>query len=169
MIFPTVLLRVLETFNTEERSSKYHFAIWLIALKTGLSNLWTGIGIGNMAFNYDLFAGEFYRFGIEKTNAVNVHSYVLQIWSEQGLPGLIANFLLLIYPIFYYLKFRFLKNAEKTIYDFIFLAYIATLTYNLTNNNFYIETFWILAGLIYFAKDNLISIHNKDILKGGIA
>jgi len=161
-IFPTVLTRILETFNTEERSSKYHFAIWLIAAKTGLKHVLTGIGLGNMAFNYHTFSSEFYQFGIPKINGVNVHNYALQIWAEQGLGGVLANFLLLVSPLLYYFKVKFLKIAEKTMEDFIFLAFFSTLVYNLTNNNFYIETFWILAGLIYFSKDRLRYMVRND-------
>lgn len=154
-MFPDVRERILETFNTKERSSKYHFAIWLIALKTGFNNSIAGIGLGNMAFSYDAFWYEFSKFGISKINSVNVHNFILQIWAEQGIVGLVSNCVLYFSPIIYYLKIKlFNKNRiNRTIYEFIFLSFISTLVYNLTNNNFYIEAFWILAGVVYAVKD----------------
>ncbi len=154
-LFPDVKERILETFNTEERSSKYHFAIWIIALKTGFNNIITGIGLGNMAFSYDSFWYEFSKFGIEKINSVNVHNFILQIWAEQGIIGMIANSILYFSPILLYVKYKLFnkQKIDRTIYEFIFLSYISTLVYNLTNNNFYIEAFWILAGVVYAIKD----------------
>ncbi|MBC8062648.1 MAG: O-antigen ligase family protein [Clostridiaceae bacterium] len=167
-LFTNVQERLLETFNTEEQSSKYHFAIWIIAFKTGFNNILTGIGLGNMAFSYDSYGYEFYRFGIAKTNAVNVHNFILQIWSEQGMIGLLSNVLLLFSPIFYYFKIKYVDKiitSGKSIYYFIILAYTATLMYNLTNNNFYIETFWITLGLVYSIRSQVRDIHisNSDI------
>ncbi|PYG89494.1 O-antigen ligase [Ruminiclostridium sufflavum DSM 19573] len=154
-LFSNVQERILETFNTQEQSSRYHFAIWLIALKTGYTNIFTGIGLGNMAFSYDAFRYEFYRFGLAQTDSVNVHNFLLQIWAEQGLFGVAANFMLIFGPIISCLRCKIFKllSAERKIYDFAFLAFIATLTHNLTNNNFYIEIFWVLAGMIYSARD----------------
>jgi O-antigen ligase len=156
-IFSNVQERLLETFNTGEQSSKYHFAMWLIALKTGYNNIITGIGLGNMAHSYGDYGYDFLRFGISPTDNVNVHNYMLQIWSEQGILGIFASFFLFFSPIICYVKCKIfnLIPSERKLYDFIFLGFIGTLTYNLTNNNFYIETFWILAGMVYAAKDYL--------------
>ncbi|QNU66624.1 O-antigen ligase family protein [Ruminiclostridium herbifermentans] len=166
-MFPEVKERILETFNTEERSSKYHFAIWLIAIKTGFNNIITGIGLGNMAFSYDDFWYEFSRFGIEKINSVNVHNFILQIWAEQGAIGLIVNSILYFSPILLYIKFKLLykQKINRTIYEFIFLSYISTLIYNLTNNNFYIEAFWILAGVVYAIKDFHLRTEKIDVVE----
>jgi hypothetical protein len=163
-MFPEVKERILETFNTEERSSKYHFAIWLIALKTGFNNIITGIGLGNMAFSYDGFWYEFSKFGIEKINSVNVHNFILQIWAEQGAIGLIMNSILYFSPILLYIKLKLFNNQKiyRTKYEFIFLSYISTLIYNLTNNNFYIEAFWILAGVVYAVKDFNLKEDKRD-------
>jgi O-antigen ligase len=163
-MFPDVKERILETFNTEERSSKYHFAFWLIALKTGFDNIISGIGLGNIAFSYDSFSYEFSKFGIEKINSVNVHNFILQIWAEQGIIGLIANCILCFSPILLYIKIKLFnkKKIDRTMYEFIFLSYISTLVYNLTNNNFYIEYFWILAGVVYAIKDFYLKLEKSS-------
>lgn len=170
-MFPEVKERILETFNTEERSSKYHFAIWLIALKTGFNNIITGIGLGNMAFSYDSFWYEFSKFGIEKINSVNVHNFILQIWAEQGIIGMLANSILYFSPILLYVKFKFFNKQKisRTIYEFIFLSYISTLVYNLTNNNFYIEAFWILAGVVYAIKDFHLRLEKSDAVETDVS
>ena len=170
-MFPDVKERMLETFNTDERSSKYHFAIWLIALKTGFNNIITGIGLGNMAFSYDGFWLEFSKFGIEKINSVNVHNFILQIWAEQGIIGLIANCILYFSPILLYIKFKLFnkQKIDRTIYEFIFLSYISTLIYNLTNNNFYIEAFWILAGVVYAIKDFHLRLEKRGDVETDIS
>ncbi len=170
-MFPDVKERILETFNTEERSSKYHFAFWLIALKTGFNNIISGIGLGNMAYSYDSFWYEFSKFGIEKISNVNVHNFILQIWAEQGIIGLIANSILYFSPILIYIKFKLFNKQKinKTIYEFIFLSYISTLIYNLTNNNFYIEAFWILAGVVYAIKDFHLREEKSSAVKNDIS
>ncbi len=153
--FPSLYERLLEAFNPQEGSTKYHFVQWLVSLREGYDHMATGIGIGNAAYQQDMykdmFSNLFRKFDLYNVNGANVHNFILQIWAEQGLTGLVANVALLFYPIINILKFKYISRAkgEKTIVDYILLAYIGTLFYNLTNNNFYIETFWILAGLAY--------------------
>lgn len=170
-LFSNVQERLMETFNTEEQSSKYHFAIWLIALKTGYNNIMTGIGLGNMAFSYGDYENYFLKFGLYPADSVNVHNFLLQIWSEQGITGIFAGFCLFISPIICYIKCKIFKltSLEKKLYDFIFLAFIGTLTFNLTNNNFYIEIFWILLGMVYSSKDYLAGLGKVSNVKSKLA
>ncbi len=153
--FPSLYERLLEAFNTQEGSTKYHLVQWMVSLKEGYDHMATGIGIGNAAFQQDMykdmFSYLFRKFNLYNVNGSNVHNFILQIWAEQGLTGLVTNMALIFYPIVNNLKFKYISRAkgEKTISDYILLAYVATLFNNLTNNNFYIETFWILAGLAY--------------------
>ncbi len=153
--FPSLYERILEAFNPQEGSTKYHFVQWLVSLREGYDYMATGIGIGNAAYQQDMykdmFSYLFKRFDLYNVNGANVHNFVLQIWAEQGLTGLVTNMMLILFPIVQILKFKYINRSkgEKTIIDYILLAYAATLIYNLTNNNFYLETFWILAGLTY--------------------
>ncbi|WP_133051096.1 O-antigen ligase family protein [Ruminiclostridium hungatei] len=166
-IFPNLLERMLEALNTQEGSTKYHFVYWLIALQEGYDHIVSGIGLGNAAFHHDAYAYLFEKFRLYKSDAVDVHNFVLQVWAEQGSIGLSANLLLVTYPIVRFVKLRFIDKMlkEKTLFDFLITAYIATLAYNLTNNNFYLETFWIMAAIVYACSAAYPSA--KTVLKPG--
>ncbi len=150
-LFPSLYERMLEALNPQEGSTKYHFVYWLIAIRQGYDHLLTGIGLGNAAYNHDAYAYLFEKYRLYKSNQVDVHNFVLQVWAEQGIIGLICNLLLVTYPIIRYIRLKFIDKLipNKTLYDFLILSYITTLTYNLTNNNFYLETFWVMAALVY--------------------
>lgn len=157
-MFPTIYERVLEAFNLKEGSTKYHFVYWIVALREGYDNILTGIGLGNGAYVQDmyvsLFSSLFSYFNLYKADAANIHNFILQIWAEQGLIGLFSSMIFIFYPIIHYIRIKFVQRIinGKTIFDFIILAYISTLLFNLTNNNFYIETFWVMAALVYACK-----------------
>jgi hypothetical protein len=158
-LFPTIYERILEAFNPGEGSTKYHFVFWIVALKEGYDHIVTGIGLGNAAYQQkmyvSLFSGLFSKFKLYNADAANIHNFILQIWAEQGLMGIFSNVLLIFSPIIYFIKTKIYRKINyKSVYDFIILAYIATLIYNLTNNNFYIETFWVMTALVYTCKSN---------------
>lgn len=155
-IYPDIFYRILESFNLQEGSSKYHFVFWIIALKTGWNNIFTGIGLGNIAFSLDNFKELFKSFGIYTANGVDVHNFMLQIWSEQGAIGLTFNMVLVFSPIINYFIARLYKQTNiKPLYKYTIIAYYATLLYSLTSNNFYIEIFWILMAMAYSLKVKL--------------
>ncbi len=157
--FPSLYARLQESFNLGEGSTRYHLIFWIISLREGYDHILTGIGLGNAAYlqgvYVDMAAVLFKSFDLYSVDGANVHNFILQIWAEQGAVGLFANMLLIFYPVMHFIKIKFIKKLTggKTIYDYIILAYTATLAYNLTNNNFYIETFWVLAALAYACKD----------------
>lgn len=156
---PELFLRIMETFNTQEQSSRYHFVFWLIALKTGYDNFLTGIGLGNMVFvPADNFAYLFDKFSLYRTSYVPTHNFVLQIWSEQGIIGLLLNLLILVVPVVYYISARHIKKTlpPKSKFYFMVLGYVGVMIYNLTNNSFYIEGLWEYIGLMYAMKYQLI-------------
>lgn len=156
-LFPNLYERILEAFNPQEGSTKTHFVYWLIALQEGYDYILTGIGLGNSALHHDAYPQLFSQFGLYKSNGVDIHNFLLQIWAEQGIFGILINAILLFSPIIHFIKVRFIRKSIQryTVYSYIILAYVATLAFNLTNNNFYIETFWILAALAYACKESI--------------
>ncbi len=176
-MFPIISERILEAFNPQEGSTKYHFVYWIVALREGYDHILTGIGLGNAAFQQDmyvsLFNSLFRKYDLYKSDGANIHNFILQIWAEQGSFGLFANVILIFSPIVHFLRNKFVKKSiiGRTVYDYIILAYVATLAYNLTNNNFYIETFWILAALTYACKDSFPysnKINNDSLMNGEV-
>ncbi len=167
LLVPEVFLRILETFNTEEQSSRYHFVFWIIALKTGYNNILSGIGLGNMLYSAGNNKELFDSFGLYETTIVPTHNFVLQIWSEQGIFGILINMVLLFVPVIYYVNARFLRKTieAKSVYFFIVLAFIGMVTYNLTNNSYYIEIFWEYIGLMYAMKYHLTKDGNLLLKK----
>lgn len=167
LLDPNVLYRVLETFNTEELSSKYHFVFWLIALKTGYNNILTGIGPGNMESHPGNNDYLFQQFGIFRTDTVPTHNFVLQIWSEQGVIGLLLNLTMLALPVIYYVNARFVRRSVPagSIYKYIILGFTGICIYSLTNNSYYIETFWEFIGITYAVKYHLTREGNLFDLK----
>ncbi len=167
-LVPNLYERILEAFNPQEGSTKYHFVYWLIALQEGYDNILTGIGLGNVAFNHDAYSYLFSKFGLYKPTggAVDVHNFLLQIWAEQGAIGLFSNLILILSPIVHFIKVKFIRKSitGKTVYDFIILAYLAMIVFNLTNNNFYIEIFWVLLALVYVCKSNYV---NEPVINVG--
>lgn len=157
MLVPEVFLRILETFNTQEQSSRYHFVFWIIALKTGYNNILTGIGLGNMLYSVGNNKELFDSFGLYESTIVPTHNFVLQIWAEQGIFGILINLVLLFIPVVYYINARFIRKTieSKSVYFFILLAFIGMVTYNLTNNSYYVEVFWEYIGLMYAMKYHL--------------
>jgi len=159
-MFPTLYERIMEAFNLQEGSTKYHFVYWIVALREGYDYIFTGIGLGNAAYQQDmytsLFSSLFSSFDLYDSNGANIHNFILQIWAEQGFIGIVTNVILIFSPIVHFLRVKFISKtiSGKSIYDFIILAYISTLLFNLTNNNFYIETFWVLIALVYTCKLN---------------
>ncbi len=161
--FPNVTERLLETFNLEEASTKYHLVFWIAAIKLGFNRILTGIGLGMSKYSLANFAEYFRSFGIYKVNSVDMHNILLQVWAEQGIFGLLISVVMLFSPIISYVKFSITKKTkEKTIYYFIIMAYVATFLYNLTNNNFYIESFWIMLALVYAGKHNSFQLSNTE-------
>lgn len=173
-LFPNLYERILEAFNPQEGSTKTHFVYWLIALQEGYDYILTGIGLGNSALHHDAYPQLFSQFGLYKSNGVDIHNFLLQIWAEQGIFGILINAILLFSPIMHFIKVRYIRKSmqRNTVFSFIILAYIATLALNLTNNNFYIETFWALAALAYACKDiypDNYKISNNNLMNGGTA
>ncbi len=147
-VFPDVLARILETFNPEQKSSKYHFVFWLMSIMTGWDNILTGIGLGNMTYFTDNYTYLFQQFNINRAAVNPSHNFILQIWSEQGAFGFLISIALVVKPILSY--FRTYKLSDRNnVYFFILLAYISSLICNLTNNNYYTEPFWMIFGLAY--------------------
>jgi len=168
-VFPNVMERLKETFNPQEQSFRYHLVYWLIALKLGLSDVLTGVGLGNAAHNHHQYTELFYKFRVYETNSVSVHNFLLQIWAEQGIPGVVINSILIFGPIVSYLKakYKWKLQPANLIYDYVMIAYVATLLFNMTNNNFYVEIFWSLLGLVYVAKGSFAQNHclnRKDLI-----
>jgi len=152
--YPQIFLRLLESFNLEEGSTKYHFVFWIVAIRLGLRNVFTGIGLGGAKYSLEEFLDYFEKFNIYSTSDVDTHNLWLQLWAEQGMLGLIVNNILIFVPLIYLIRWNIRhKSTNRTsIYLYVTNSYLATLLYNLTSNNYYIEIFWMLLALVYASK-----------------
>lgn len=131
-----------------------------ITMQLFLDHKWLGVGPGNDGFYYSLYAPYAVGHKVDKGVAINQN---LKILSDSGIFGFLCYILILLYPVYVYLKLKMYKYCIMYIDCiingmFVALTLFVVLTFN-SQVEFFQPLFWIIYSLLLAA----IIIKQKNI------
>ncbi len=153
---PTLKSRILTTkkelnlaFNQENYSTSlgYRFAMWHSAYLIGTQNLLLGAGEeGHKIIRAELISKKIVDPGIKRFS--QYHNAIFDAFAKRGVPGALSVLLLLITPVFFFLKkIKYYSQKkqypQKEIVGFLifFSLFLCSLTDNVLISNYVIRTY----------------------------
>ena len=161
-----IINRFTSIFTLADTSSQMHLNIWGGAWSMAKDNFFTGIGVGERAFevvysNYAIKGAE---------SAVHAHSLPLQILVELGIVGLVVFFLVMFMysqKCFVEIKQGERKSKSRTMIIAGLSSIIGILVMGLTDNVWYnyrvFIAFWIVLGLV--SALTRINVRQREVSK----
>ena len=161
-----IINRFSSIFTLADTSSQMHLNIWDGAWAMAKDNLFTGIGVGERAF--EVVYSQYAIKGAE--NAVHAHNLPLQILVELGIVGLVVFFLVMFMysqKCFVEIKQREKKSKSRTMIIAGLSSIIGALVMGLTDNIWYnyrvFIAFWIVIAIV--SALTRINVRQREVAK----
>lgn len=121
-----------------DRSFKYHYAVWYSSISMFLDNFFIGSGSG-LFFENLLRYSYFKEMGVYNVD-IDPHNIVLKLLAENGILGLLTFVLFFKSLLFYENSWQ--PNLVATSYSVASLIFM-----NMTMNMFMVEFFWVIMAI----------------------